>query len=69
MLLDVAVNAPKGATDAADVTESDFPFVSSAARGFTFPPFSDSETITEELVGAKTSTKLHVQLIKSLLGS
>lgn len=71
MLLDVAVNDPKGATetsspfDAAEVTESDFPFVSSAARarGFRNPPLSDSGTITEELVGAKTSTKLPMQLI------
>lgn len=71
----MAVNDPKGETgtsspfDAAEVTVSDFPFVSSAARGFRYPPFAGSETVTEELVGAKSSSKLLMQLTKILLGS
>lgn len=67
LLFNVAVNDPAGVLetssplDAAEVTVSDFPFVSSAARGFRHPPFPGSENVTGELVGAKTSSKLEKQ--------
>lgn len=66
LLLDVAVNdtagvpATSGPSDAGEETVSGFPFESSAARDFRYPPLPGSENVTGELDVAKTFNKLHM---------